>query len=178
MFFQDDDNYVPIVGVVLATVLATVAVIVGVAIKDGGGAQGQAAAAPAAASAPSAPMLATSMPQLMNAEADGARVVVENGVVKFYFASGKADLAAGADAALKQVAEAVAQGHSVVISGYHDATGSAALNAELAKKRAFAVRDALVAQGVPADRITLEKPAETTGGVSGAEARRVEVVVK
>ena len=99
-------------------------------------------------------------------------------MIKFYFASGKADLATGADAALKQVSEAVAQGHTVVISGYHDATGSAALNAELAKKRALAVRDALVAQGVPADRITLEKPAETTGGASAAEARRVEVTVK
>ncbi|WP_079415928.1 OmpA family protein [Thiomonas intermedia] len=168
MFFQDDDNHVPIVGVVLATVLATVAVIVGVAIKDGGGAGAmQAASAPAMASS-AAPA----------ADADGARVVVENGVVKFYFASGKADLAAGADAALKQVGEAVAQGHTAVISGYHDATGSAALNAELAKKRALAVRDALVAQGVPADRITLEKPAETTGGASAAEARRVEVTVK
>ncbi|MGC8508261.1 MAG: OmpA family protein [Thiomonas sp.] len=105
-------------------------------------------------------------------------MVVENGVVKFYFASGKADLAAGADAALKQVAQAVAQGHSVVVSGYHDATGSAALNAELAKKRALAVRDALQAQGIPADRITLEKPTEATGGANAAEARRVEVVVK
>ena len=169
MFFQDDDNHVPIVGVVLATVLATVAVIVGVAIKDGGSGAGamQAASAPAVASS-AAPA----------ADADGARVVVENGVIKFYFASGKADLATGADAALKQVSEAVAQGHTVVISGYHDATGSAALNAELAKKRALAVRDALVAQGVPADRITLEKPAETTGGASAAEARRVEVTVK
>lgn len=169
MFFQDDDNHVPIVGVVLATVLATVAVIVGVAIKDGGSGAGavQAASAPAAASS-AAPA----------ADADGARVVVENGVIKFYFASGKADLATGADAALKQVSEAVAQGHTVVISGYHDATGSAALNAELAKKRAMAVRDALVAQGVPADRITLEKPAETTGGASAAEARRVDVTVK
>lgn len=168
MFFQDDDNHVPIVGVVLATVLATVAVIVGVAIKDGGGSSAmQAASAPAMASS-AAPA----------ADADGARVVVENGVIKFYFASGKADLATGADAALKQVSEAVAQGHTVVISGYHDATGSAALNAELAKKRAMAVRDALVAQGVPADRITLEKPAETTGGMSAAEARRVEVTVK
>lgn len=168
MFFQDDDNHVPIVGVVLATVLVTVAVIVGVAIKDGGGSSAmQAASAPAMASS-AAPA----------ADADGARVVVENGVIKFYFASGKADLATGADAALKQVSEAVAQGHTVVISGYHDATGSAALNAELAKKRAMAVRDALVAQGVPADRITLEKPAETTGGASAAEARRVEVTVK
>lgn len=32
MFFQDDDNHVPIVGVVLSVVLATLAVIVGVAI--------------------------------------------------------------------------------------------------------------------------------------------------
>ena len=175
MFFQDDDNHVPIVGVVLATVLATVAVIVGVAIKDGGGSSAMQAASAPAMAASATPAVASTAPA---ADADGARVVVENGVIKFYFASGKADLATGADAALKQVSEAVAQGHTVVISGYHDATGSAALNAELAKKRAMAVRDALVAQGVPADRITLEKPAETTGGMSAAEARRVEVTVK
>ena len=173
MFFQDDDNHVPIVGVVLATVLATVAVIVGVAIKDGG----NGTAAPQAASSAAAAM-ATPPAVAASAAADGARVLVDNGVVTFYFASGKADLAAGADAALKQVAAAVAQGHTVVVSGYHDATGSAALNAELAKKRALAVRDALQAQGIPADRITLEKPAETTGGASAAEARRVDVTVK
>jgi hypothetical protein len=41
--------------------------------------------------------------------ADGASVRVENGVVKFYFASGKADLAAGANEALADVVKGVAE---------------------------------------------------------------------
>jgi outer membrane protein OmpA-like peptidoglycan-associated protein len=63
----------------------------------------------------------------------------------------------------------------VQISGYHDASGDAAKNAELAKQRALAVRDALVAAGVPAERIQLDKPIETTGGGDAREARRVEL---
>ena len=56
---------------------------------------------------------------------------------------GKADLAAGANEALADVVKGVAEGKMAVVSGFHDATGDAALNAELAKQRALAVRDAL-----------------------------------
>ncbi|MBR6976731.1 MAG: OmpA family protein [Ottowia sp.] len=57
-------------------------------------------------------------------------------------------------------------------------TGNAAANAELSKKRAENVRDALVGMGIDAERMTLEKPAEATDeDVSLAEARRVEVRV-
>ncbi len=52
-----------------------------------------------------------------------------------------------------------------------------ALNAELAKQRAFAVRDALKALGVAEDKIELKKPEETTASGSNAEARRVEVAL-
>mgnify|MGYP000721068478 CR=1 FL=1 len=51
------------------------------------------------------------------------------------------------------------------------------LNAELAKQRAFAVRDALKALGVAEDKIELKKPEETTASGSNAEARRVEVAL-
>ena len=64
------------------------------------------------------------------------------------------------------------------VSGFHDASGNAAANAELAKQRAVAVRDLLVVAGVPAERIVLEKPAVTTGGADSREARRVEVTVR
>jgi outer membrane protein OmpA-like peptidoglycan-associated protein len=64
-----------------------------------------------------------------------------------------------------------------VVSGFHDATGDAALNAELAKQRALAVRDALKGLGVAEDKIELKKPEETTATGSNAEARRVEVVL-
>ena len=106
--------------------------------------------------------------------ADAASVKVEGGVVKFYFASGKADLANGAAPALAQVISGVAAGKKAVISGYHDATGDPAKNADLAKMRAFAARDALKAAGVAEDKIELKKPEQINAGAA-SEARRVEV---
>jgi len=106
---------------------------------------------------------------------DAASVMVENGVVKFYFASGKSDLASGANDALTVVVQGAKAGKKLVISGYHDATGGAAQNAELAKLRAFAVRDALKASGVTDDKIELKKPEALKATGSNADARRVEV---
>ena len=111
------------------------------------------------------------------AGADEAKVVVENGVVKFYFASGKADIAKGGNEALAEVVKGVKAGQKAVISGYHDSTGNLAQNQELAKKRAFSVRDALVALGVSAEQIELKKPEQSAGTGDNAEARRVEVVL-
>ena len=109
---------------------------------------------------------------------DVASVVVEGGVVKFYFATGKADLATGANEALADVVKGVIEGGKMaVVSGFHDATGDAALNAELAKQRALGVRDALKVLGVAEDKVELKKPEVTQGSGSNAEARRVEVVL-
>jgi outer membrane protein OmpA-like peptidoglycan-associated protein len=104
-------------------------------------------------------------------------VVVEAGVVKFYFASGKADLAAGAVQALGDAIAAAQAGKMLTISGFHDASGDPAMNAELAKQRALAVRDALVAAGVAETAMELKKPEQMVGAGSAAEARRVEVVI-
>ncbi len=60
----------------------------------------------------------------------------------------------------------------VLISGFHDASGDAAHNAELARNRALAVRHALEANGVSPDRLVLDPPIAVAGGV---EARRVDV---
>jgi K(+)-stimulated pyrophosphate-energized sodium pump len=66
----------------------------------------------------------------------------------------------------------------VDISGYADKTGNAEFNLELAKERAFAVRDALKSQGVAEDRLNLKKPEFViTGQGQDAEARRVEISV-
>jgi photosynthetic reaction center cytochrome c subunit len=64
-----------------------------------------------------------------------------------------------------------------VISGYHSASGTLATNQDLAKRRAFAVRDMLAANGVAADRVVLEKPQQVQANAAGedAESRRVEV---
>lgn len=109
--------------------------------------------------------------------ANDPSVVVDNGVVKFYFATGKADLAPGALTALAEAIEAAKGGARLQISGYHDATGDANFNAELAKQRAIAVRDALTAAGVAESSLELSKPAVSTGSGADAEARRVEVTI-
>jgi K(+)-stimulated pyrophosphate-energized sodium pump len=104
-----------------------------------------------------------------------ASIKIEPGMVKFYFDSGKSDLAGGAADALVDVVKGVAGGKKAVISGYHDATGDPAANAELAKQRAFKVRDTLKSIGVPDDKIELKKPEQLVGPGPNAEARRVEV---
>lgn len=119
---------------------------------------------------------AAAMP-VQAASGDEASVVMENGVVKFYFASARSDLPSGALAALGDAIAAGKNGKRLVLSGFHDSTGSAAQNAELARKRAMAVRDALLAAGVAESAMELKKPEVSTGSGSAAEARRVEVTI-
>jgi ammonium transporter, Amt family len=98
----------------------------------------------------------------------------------FNFAVGKADMPADAAAQVKTVADYLAANKDakITISGYVDASGDPAKNAELSKQRAFAVRDALKAAGIAEDRMELAKPADIKAGGSGdAGARRVEVTL-
>ena len=92
-----------------------------------------------------------------------------------YFAVGKAELPADAPAALAAIKQAAGSGKKLLISGFHDATGDPAMNAELAKNRAKAVRTALQADGIAPERAVLRKPESTTGDGNNQEARRVEV---
>ncbi|URI11367.1 OmpA family protein [Aquincola tertiaricarbonis] len=94
-----------------------------------------------------------------------------------YFETAQATLPADAAAELSKVMEALAAApaRKVVLSGFHDATGDAARNAELAKQRALAARAALVAAGVDTARVQLRRPEVTTGSGSEQEARRVEL---
>ncbi|MFV0679687.1 OmpA family protein [Ottowia sp.] len=105
---------------------------------------------------------------------DAASVAVDGSAVKFYFATGKADVAADADQALADILAGAQAGKKVLVSGYVDSSGSAAQNEELAKQRAAAVREKLQALGVPESQIELRKPEGIDAG-SGAQARRVEV---
>lgn len=192
MSSQDEDQEGRVVAAVLiAAVLLAVGLAIGVAIQkarswataDKGApvaaaaASGDAAGAAAPAAAGAAAPAADASAQGDAAAKDDASVVVENGVVKFYFASGKSALAAGAVDALADAIAAGKAGKKLVISGFHDATGDPAKNAELAKQRAFAVRDALKAAGVAESGIELKKPETATGSGNNAEARRVEVMI-
>jgi K(+)-stimulated pyrophosphate-energized sodium pump len=125
--------------------------------------------APATPAVAAAPVAATA--------SDAASFRVDNGVVKFFFASGKSDLATGADAALADIAKGVAAGKRATISGYTDATGDPAKNEELAKARAMAVNSALAGAGVPTDKIDLRKPEAATASGDNAQARRVEITL-
>lgn len=164
-----------LIALIISTAVGTVVVK-----RLGAASANKAAPAPTTAladNAPAAPAADTAAAATAATAADAASVRVDNGVVKFYFASAKAELAAGANEALADVVKGVAEGKKAVVSGFHDATGDAAANAELAKQRAYAVRDALKGLGVAEDKIELKKPEETTASGNNAEARRVEVAL-
>jgi outer membrane protein OmpA-like peptidoglycan-associated protein len=74
--------------------------------------------------------------------------------------------------------QGVGAGKMAVVSGFHDASGDPAKNAELAKERALMVRDTLKALGVAEDKVELKKPEQTVGTGNPDEARRVEVMLK
>ena len=171
MSSSDDDSQQRFaLGFLFALIALVVATVVGVVVFKRG-----------IAHAPTAPK--AGVVQAVEAAAPGvavveeASVVVEGGVVKFYFAVGKADLATGAKQALADVIKGVLQGKKAVVSGFHDATGDLAVNQELAKQRAFAVRDALLSLGITEEGIELKKPEQTLADGSDAEARRVEVTL-
>jgi K(+)-stimulated pyrophosphate-energized sodium pump len=145
-----------------AAVVATAAVAPAPAVAE---ASPAVAATPASAATPS------------TAPAEGASVTVENGVVKFYFASGKSDVAADGGKALEQIVAGVAGGKKAVISGFHDAAGDPAKNAELAKQRAMAVASLLKTAGVAEDKVELKKPEQALADGPAHLARRVEVAL-
>lgn len=199
MFSRDDEGQQGLVlAVVLGLIVFVLTLVVGVGLyRINRGQQpgppavpGTAVAAAAPAPVSSAPLPAATEPassptatpaasqSASQAAADAATVNVEQGVVRFYFASGKAELAAGAADALVDVVKAAKAGRTLVISGFHDATGDAAKNAALARQRAVAVRDALKTAGVPERQIELKKPEQLATSGSNAEARRVEITLQ
>jgi membrane fusion protein (multidrug efflux system) len=94
------------------------------------------------------------------------------------FAPGQSALDAEALRLLKGFAPAMKAGPNPIdVTGFADRTGNHAANVELAKRRAMAVRDALVAEGIAADRVRLKPPQDVTGPGGDREARRVELAV-
>jgi outer membrane protein OmpA-like peptidoglycan-associated protein len=193
MFSQDDDDTRFALGLVAGAVILAIAVAAGATMyhkhkltKAMSPAVAEAAApaastmaeAPAAAAEPvAAAAEAPAATAAAEPAADVASIAVEGGVVKFYFASGQSALAEGGPQALSDIAAGIQAGKKAIVSGYVDSTGSAAQNKEIAKKRAFAVRDLLLSLGVPAEKIELQKPADIQAG-AGAQARRVEVTLQ
>ena len=166
---QNDDaqNYALMVlaGVVALVVAGVIALAVSTTMGDSG--------KTAATSPTSAPLPVPVAPAVVSAdmgEPEG----------RIYFELGSDALPTDASDVLAKVADAArAQADKVVlISGFHDASGDAAQNADLAKRRAQTVRHALEANGVAPDHLVLDKPVVMTGGADAREARRVELRVR
>ncbi|HEX7139891.1 MAG TPA: OmpA family protein [Vicinamibacterales bacterium] len=102
-----------------------------------------------------------------------------------FFDTGKSTLKAGAKHTLAKIAEQL-KGDSdvrVSIEGHTDSVGSDEKNQELSEKRANAVRDYLVTNGVPSDRVTAAGKGEADPVASNKTAagrlqnRRVEMII-
>ena len=165
---SDDSQERFALGFLFALIALVVSTVVGTVVYK----RGIAHAPKAEMAAPAAN--ATNVPVVI--EEDVASVIVEDGVVKFYFASGKAEVAEGGNAALADVVKGVQDGKRAVISGFHDATGSGS-ECRTGQKRAQAVQAALLALGVAEDKVELKKPEQMQADGSNAQARRVEVIL-
>jgi photosynthetic reaction center cytochrome c subunit len=99
-----------------------------------------------------------------------------------YFKTGSVALEGAQAEGLDKVVETMKSKPEVsaTISGYHSASGTLAQNQDLAKRRAFGVRDALAAKGIDPARVKLEKPVQASANLAGDDpaARRVEVNLK
>ncbi len=179
-----DDQQCFALGLVFTLVAAVVASVVGFAAQRSGLAVATTTVPASATAATAAAVDATPAPLEPAALAPAAVVLTEQAAVrvdgnkvKFFFAKGKTDVAPGAQEALATVLEGAKAGQRIRISGFHDATGDAALNVELAKRRAVAVRDLLLSLGVDEALLELVKPEHTLANGSNDKARRVEVLL-
>ena len=132
-----------------------------------------------------APTGGTAVPAPAAAIPEGAGVVAADRqgkpMLTVYFETGKSDVSNDLTAAASSVKAYLDSNPAatLAVSGYNDPTGNAAANAELSKNRAQSVMAALEKLGIAADKVVLEKPAETTTtGADNSAARRVEVTVK
>jgi len=166
MFDQEDGELNIVMGVLFGIIALVIAFVIGIATYASRGA-------------------ATGPSEVEVVQLEGGAVFVEveevgEPLVKLYFEVGESALPGGFEDALSRVvSELQARPEAVVLlSGYHDESGGAEVNAALARERALRVREALSAVGVPEGKLRLRKPAVTLGDGDAAEARRVEVRVQ
>lgn len=164
MFDQEDSELNVVMGVLFGIIALVIAFVIGLGVfKLRSGVE--------------------SAPAVVAAVAEEVFVEVQEvgePLVKVYFDLGQTDLPVDAVTSVEKVVSALQaeSGKRALLSGYHDETGGAAVNAEVAKNRALSVRTALLAAGVPAERVLMRRPAVTLGGGDAAEARRVEIRVQ
>jgi len=123
------------------------------------------------------PPQAATTPATASGDKDSTRAPTPSDA-SVYFATGSAALDDTAKGVIRmKAAEVLGIGTPITIIGYADKTGRSNNNAELAKQRALAVRDALVQLGVRPDRLRLQQPADVTGSGTDDQARRVDMMV-
>jgi outer membrane protein OmpA-like peptidoglycan-associated protein len=117
-------------------------------------------------------------------EQRGLVITLEGSVL---FTTGRATLLPIAQNKLSKVAVVLKEQDSakkIVVEGHTDSRGSDASNQKLSQDRADSVRNYLISQGVPSDRITAVGKGETTPVADNstpdgrANNRRVEIVIK
>jgi membrane fusion protein (multidrug efflux system) len=143
-----------------------------------GGASMATPTAAASTTVPSSAAAPGALSQAAGAAPSGSTAVGRADSVEVHFTPDSTALTAVGRAVVDTTA-ALVQGRKVTVevSGYVDRYGAPALNAELAKRRAEVVRDALVSSGVPGARVRLVKPADSAGAGAPAEARHVVIRV-
>ena len=134
---------------------------------------------PVEAAKPAEPAKAAEAPTAKPAASSSAALASMPPLVKVYFASGQSSPSAEALGTLKPIVDYAKADPAAKLrlSGFHDKTGSPAANQELAKNRAKGIAAQLVAAGIAESRLVFDSPAETVGGGSDREARRVEVSI-
>jgi K(+)-stimulated pyrophosphate-energized sodium pump len=173
MSIRNNDNPGVMVGALIGVVVLAASLAVGVRLDRPASENTGNVVSPGAAGAV---VLAPVQAVETNA-ADSASVQVENGAVKFYFATRSAALAADAPEALADVVKGVAAGQTATITSYPGNTGGHGDTGELVRQRALAVRDALKSLGIGDDKLALKSP-ETLHASSGPEAGWVEVTLE
>jgi len=103
-----------------------------------------------------------------------------------YFHNGTADLLPSSRSTISAILGAIKRRRavSISISGHTDSAGSLQLNENLARRRAQAISDLLIKQGVDPKRLTVSSHGKgnqlvpTADGVAEPRNRRVEVIVR
>lgn len=142
--------------------------------------QGVVGAAPAPAATEAFPAPVTEMPK-------GDTVPVEQAMFIVFFDFDKSVVTAGANDVLDAVAQEINNRKDVkglVVIGHTDTSGGVAYNQKLSMRRANAVKDGLVARGVPSDKIRVEGRGksellvQTPDGVREPANRRAQITLE
>lgn len=109
-------------------------------------------------------------------DADGLQAAA---ATRVYFESGDARIDEQDRMRIASVAQSARNSdRNIAITGYADATGDEDENYELAKDRAWAVRDALVDEGVAENHIVMDPPKSVADTATTDEARRVDIAMR